>query len=215
RRWLGRRRTLVAGLGAAFLVAAVCLAVSTSLLMLANGREREATALTSQREEEVKAERDRTQGCFELARQAVATFCNRVNEDPRLREKDLDGLRHQLLKNGMRFYEKLGEQQSGSPTLQAERGQTLFQLPNITLAIGSVGETREAYQKAKALFEELARDFPAEAKYLRNLAKAHRGLASCYARTGQLHKAEADYRQAALLAERAVHQQTTDPVSRH
>src|SRR5262249_27631338 len=127
----------------------------------------------------------------------------------------LDGLRHQLLKNGMRFYEKLGEQQSGSPTLQAERGQTLFQIANITLAIGSVGETREAYQKAQALFEELARDFPAEAKYLRNLAKAHRGLASCYARTGQLHKAEADYRQAALLAERAVHQQTTDPVSRH
>ena len=206
RRWLGRHRALVAVLGASFLVAALCLAGSTSLLTVANQRERQATTLLLQREEEARAERDRAQVSFQLALNAVTVLSKQVSEDPRLSEKDLESLRKDLLQNGLRFYEELARLQSANPALQADRGRTLLLLGRIAEEIASVDEARKAYEEACGLFEQLTHDSPADAEHHYNLARSYAGLANGSLKTGQFREAETAFRRASIRGEQAVRQ---------
>jgi serine/threonine-protein kinase len=180
RRWLGRHRTLVIAATAAVLVATVSLAVATGLLTAANRRQREAQLQAAHN--------------FRLARQAVEDFLTNVNQNPRLREHDLEGLQKELLRSAVRFHEEFVRQHSDDPEMLAEQGRAYLRLGEITERIASKEEGIQLYRQALAIFERLTQADPALADYQPDLAKCVNMLGTLYRATGRRDEAEAAFR---------------------
>ena len=114
RRWMRRHRTAVTAASAAVLVAVVGLAGVLAVQSQAN------TRLESKNKELDKANKlkdeanaglveanGRVQARFDLAREAIRSFQQGVNEDDMLKGKELEALRNKLLRSAAGFYEKL------------------------------------------------------------------------------------------------------------
>ena len=113
-----RHRSLVAGLAAAALVAVVSLTAATVLLTAARRRESEARILAQERGEEAEHASVTAQANFQMARAAVEEYCTKVSDDPRLKEKDLEALRKELLQSAVKFHQKFVAQHGDDPALR-------------------------------------------------------------------------------------------------
>ncbi len=165
RRWMRRNRTTVTAASAAVLVAIVGLAGVLAVQARANGilqaknfeldqaNRREAAANSQLRDANTKV-----QARFELAREAIRSFQNGVNEDDMLKNAELKGLRNKLLRSAAGFYEKLEKLLQGQ-TDRASRAilaQSYFELGELTDNIGVLSEALVLYNKAMAIRRELA-----------------------------------------------------------
>src|SRR5262249_35487057 len=96
-RWARHHRPLVAAAAALLLTATVALGVSTALV-----RRQELAALDAKGQAE--RERDRADGNFRLAKEAVEQTVTRVAENQQLKQGDFHDLRKSLLSSAVPFY---------------------------------------------------------------------------------------------------------------
>jgi serine/threonine-protein kinase len=165
RRWMRRHRTAVTAAAAAVLVAVVGLAgvlavqsranaiLTAKNLELDRANAREAAANAGLREAN-----ERVQARFDLARAAIRSFQEAVNEDDMLKGEDLKGLRNKLLRSAAGFYEKLENLLRGQldyPS-RAILAQSYFELGDLTEQIGIKPEALAVHRKALAIRRELA-----------------------------------------------------------
>jgi serine/threonine-protein kinase len=192
-RWARRHRTLVTGLAAAALVAVVSLTVATVLLSAANQREVEARELAEHNGEDARrkgdeaqanfllakkhsehAEREsaRAKANFQLARDAVEEYCTKVSNDLRLKEKDLEELRKDLLQSAVKFHQKFVQQHRDDPALRADLGRAYFELSQLLWDTNDMAGAIDVARQAVAIYEQLAQAEAGKGTYALPLARA-------------------------------------------
>jgi eukaryotic-like serine/threonine-protein kinase len=168
-RFARKRRTLVASAAILLLTTVGALAVIAILLDLSRRDLRAEQTRTSRA-------RDKAQTNFELAKDAVDKFLNKVTAHPKLNEKDFFQLRKELLETAMPFYQKFVEEQGNDPEQEAARGRAYHRLALVRDAIGEKESALRDYEQMRDIFAKLAADFPGEPKYREALAGSHDNL---------------------------------------
>jgi serine/threonine-protein kinase len=223
RRWLGRHQSLVLSVLAALGVALLSLGIATVMLTDANRREREARLLaerneqeateakwrerdarlnTEQSEQKARAEKERADTNFRLAREAVDAFSMRVSQDARLKQHDLEGLRKALLQSALDFYQKLVRQPGAGESVELERGRAYRRLADLTAAVGPADEAARLYWQAVDLFAERVQAHPEDPVPQQDLALAWNQLGNLRYEMGRMDEAQAAYQQALAVRER-------------
>jgi serine/threonine-protein kinase len=185
-----RHRTLVAGLAAAALVAVISLTAATVLLSAANRRESAARRLAQERGEEAERQSAKARANFQLAREAVEEYCTKVSDDPRLKEKDLEALRKELIQSAVKFHQKFVDQHGDDPALRADLGRAYLDLS----ALVDEADYKQVVQlsaKATAIFKELIAQYPDDGSYPLQLAQSLFDLGGVYYTHGQAKEARA------------------------
>jgi serine/threonine-protein kinase len=197
-RWTSRHRLLVTSGVAALVFAAASLAVISAVLAEAGNRE----LLAKQEALEGKNQARRN---FRFARQTVEDYCTKVAANLRLREEDLQDLRKELLRLGLRFHEELKDQIGDDAEIQADRAEALLQLGILAVELGKVPDAIHYYADSAASWDRLARAAPAEPKYRRKRAICDRYRAELYRRVGKIPEAKALFQQALGTVQELIH----------
>jgi serine/threonine-protein kinase len=186
RRWAKRNRTLVATAAVALVAGVVGLSVVLFVQTQARaevgralGRETRANAALAAanldlRESNVRerVSREQAQRRFDLARQAIEQYYTGASKDVLLKRPELEALRKTLLGTAMAFYKRLQAELEGAqdPATRAELASAFKRVGQITDEVGTKAESLEAYQRARAIHEELVRADPSAAGPRRELA---------------------------------------------
>jgi eukaryotic-like serine/threonine-protein kinase len=173
-RWGRRHKPLVAGAAALLVTAVVGLTIGTVLLDRANRETEEQRAEAVRQEAEARQQRDLATANFRKARQAVDDYFVQVSENKLLQSPlpGLQPLRKDLLETALKYYQAFGEQHREDPALQAELARAFYRVSQITSDIGSKAAALKVCQKARDLWEKLARDDPGNLAWQGELAKA-------------------------------------------
>ena len=168
RRWLRRHRTwLTAGM-AAFVVALIGLATLAA-------REHRA--------------RQQAQARFALALEAIQTFHTGASEDLLLKEPQFGALRAKLLRTALDFYLTLKEAMEADPdagpAARADLADAYAAVAAITAATGTKADATRSYEQARALYAELVRSAPRDARYRGGLADVLGRLGDLLSDTGR------------------------------
>src|SRR5262249_32142630 len=134
--------------------------------------------------------KDTAEKNYRLALQAVDDYCTKVSADPRLREKDMEPLRKELLQTAVPFYEKLVAQRSGDPQVRAELAKAYTRLATLTAAIDDKAKAIGYYRQALTVWGELASESPTNPQFRARQADCHHQLAALYRETGRPGDAE-------------------------
>jgi serine/threonine-protein kinase len=197
-----RHRTLVAGLSAAALVAVVCLTAATVLLSASNRRESAARVLAQEQSAEAESQSAKARANFQLARDAVEQYCTKVSEDPRLKEKDLEELRKELLQSATEFHQKFVQQHRDDPTLEADLGRAYLDLANL-VANNAYAQGIALCGQAAAIYEKLITAHPEEGSYPLQLAEAHILMGGTLDLSAQVKEARENYERALMTLDSA------------
>ena len=156
--------------GAAVLVALVGTAAVLAVQTRANADLKAANT-------ELAASNQRERARFELAQEAIRMFHTGVSEDLLLKQKEFGALRTKLLRGAQEFYRKLERLLGG----QADRdsrlglGHAYYEVGELTMQLDSRKDALAMYQRALALFEDLASKAPADVELRqRGRTKLHR-----------------------------------------
>ena len=215
RRWLKRRRTLVAGIAAALAVGVVALTVATILLTDANRKTKLAKIDSDNnaefaRGEQIRAEqnaelekiaRGEAEENLTLARQAVNDAINAIAENPQLKKADFFKTRKELLAKALPYYEKFVQKKRDDPKLEAERARAFDRLAFVRSEIGEKEQALKDYQQVQAIFESLLARSPGNADYRSELVDCWRSQAQILLDLRRSHEAEAAAREALTRAE--------------
>jgi tetratricopeptide (TPR) repeat protein/predicted Ser/Thr protein kinase len=153
---------------------------------------------------------------LDLARTVVETFLNRVSEDPRLRVRGVESLRHELLQLSQNFYDVFAQRSRDDPMVNLERAQSYGQLASLTAKLGNPSHAIKLYNEALGILDDLhqgntetheAREY--QLQYLYELGmtyrdigvsrRAHSALNSAFQRSADLvrtHPIESAYLEA-------------------
>jgi eukaryotic-like serine/threonine-protein kinase len=205
-RWC-RRRPAVAALAAALALVAAAAFVSVTALWLRAENHR------------VRAEDNlaRAEANFEMARQTVDDYYVKVANDRRLREKDLEPLRQDLLQRAAAFFEKFIEERANDPSMQADLAKAYASLSRLADATGQSTRALELDQQALGMWEKLAIAHPGVPEYRRQQAASNQHLAELYRGTtdklnrDQLSLAETTQLQALAIQEPLASEYSNEP----
>ncbi len=219
RAWLWcRRRPAVAALSAAVALAVVVGAATTIAVQFAANRRLDAKNLdldranaglraaidAKDRANVALAEANaRVQARFDLAREAIRSLKQGVEEEETLKEDRLRPLRDKLLGSARRFYDRLGGllQGQADDASKAVLAESYAELGELIDEIGQKPEAREAYRKAVAIRRELAAAPGAAPSTRVELARALNSLGAEAFEVGDHGGALASHEEARSLAE--------------
>ena len=119
-----------------------------------------------------RRERDRAEGSFRQARQAVDQFFTRVSQEKLLNQPGLDPLRNALLADAQAFYEEFLSKRSDDRSMGVEIASARTHLAQISSVTGSATEAVSKFQQAIALWEGLVATQPTNVVYREALARA-------------------------------------------
>jgi serine/threonine-protein kinase len=234
RRWMRRRRTLVAAIAAGVLAATVGLAAVLAVqtranaalytanldLELANGRinaanrdlglaNRQVTA--ANRELQLANERERAR--FDLALEAIKTFHGGVSEDLLLKEKQFDGLRTSLLRGATDFYQRLEDLLAGEADRhsRAALGQAYHDIGELTAKIGSQAEALAALRRGVEIRLALASESGADLASKRDAGLSLIAVGDLQEATGEMAGALASFERARELLEPLARSEPDEP----
>jgi serine/threonine-protein kinase len=216
RRWMRRNRPLVTAAAAAVLVA---LAGLGALLTVQRQHNRTLTAKNAALDQansslgEAVRQKDaanaalaeangRVQARFDLAREAIRSFKQGVEEEEALKEDRLRPLRDKLLGSARRFYDKLGDLLQGQSDAASKMvlAESYTELGRLIDRIGQKQEALAAYKKAVAIRRELARQPAAGASERVELARALNDLGGVMRQLGDRAGSLAAHEEALNLA---------------
>ena len=196
----------VAGLGAVLVVqrgANRLLAARNADLDRANISLHEAIQQKDAANTALEEANGRVQARFELAREAIRSFKEGVEEEEALKENRLRPLRDKLLGSARRFYDRLGDLLRGQidSASKAVLAESYAELGELIDRIGQKPEALEAYKKAVAIRRELAAQPWAGASERVKLSHALSGLGEEAFRLGDHAGGLAAHEEARALAE--------------
>jgi serine/threonine-protein kinase len=224
RRWLARHRAVVSGTAAAVAVALASLGLATVLLTAVNGQlraanGRAAAANTQLREANARERRagdlarrqkQEAEANFRLARRAVDRYITAVAEDEALKARDLSGLRRQLLRSAVGFYQQFTRQRGDDPAVRFEQGRAFMRLAYITQETGSLSQAIGYYRRARTVLAKLAAERPAGVNVQTDLATTYHCLGCLNRDTGRTGPAEEAFRQALKWRQRLAREHPGD-----
>ena len=134
---------------------------------------------------EAERQRQRAEESFRLAHKAVNDFWVRVGDRDLRQVPGMEPVRKALLTEVLKYYQAFLQQRGNDPALKAELAATHFRIAAITSEVGEKQEALAAYEKARALYDEVHRERPASI----NLANVAADLARTLNRIGILQEA--------------------------
>jgi serine/threonine-protein kinase len=171
-RWLKRYRTAVLGGVTVLVVAAAGLAVATALLSAKNEQLWQANVNEQAARLQEQAAREQAQKNFALAVRAVEDYLTGVANNDRLREKDLEPLRLDLLRSAQEFYGRFAERERDSAAYRSLVAQADIALGQIHNQLGEREQAQAHYAKAVATLQALAETAPGEFPHRERLVRA-------------------------------------------
>jgi eukaryotic-like serine/threonine-protein kinase len=153
--------SLLGGLGAVLAVQARANRVLTAKnndLDEANTHLREAILQKDEANTALSEANERVQARFELAREAIRSFKEGVEQEDALKEDRLRPLRDKLLGSARRFYDRLGDLLKGKidAASKVELADSFMELAELIDEIGQRPDAQAAFKKAVAIRRELA-----------------------------------------------------------
>jgi eukaryotic-like serine/threonine-protein kinase len=161
-RWTRRHRTLLVAASAAALMMLVGLGAVATVQARANrDLKRHNADLTAANKRE-QAARSQAEARFALARDAIEAYHTGASEDVLLKEPRLKDLRNKLLGSALGFYQKLQAVLESEPgqAARAELARAYQRVGDLDRQISSWPASREAYERALAIYTRLIRDAP-------------------------------------------------------
>jgi hypothetical protein len=226
RAWLWcRRRPAVAALAAALIVALISgIAAGGSQWARAERNYREAMAanaaiasadanLRASLAAEQEARRRAIAG-FDVALRAIQGHVSAIVVDDRLKEPEFRDLRDKLLVNALRFYQRLGQNLSATPSdlgLRQAFADATFRAAELAREVGTTREAMAAYEDAIPHLEALAAVLPDVLKPRDRLSEALLTLSRLQRDAGAPLQALATNRKARVVAVAAVAAHPGDP----
>jgi serine/threonine protein kinase/tetratricopeptide (TPR) repeat protein len=180
-RWAKRHRTPVMSGMAAAAVAIVGLTVGLGM---------------------IRAERDRAEANFALARQAVRDYYIQVSEETLLNQLGMQPLRDALLRQALVYYEQFVAARSDDSQLQREVAQAEFFVARITETVDSPAKALPYYERAAQRESALLTAAPRDEALMSEQASTLNGWGRALQKLGKLTEARAKFAAAADLRHR-------------
>jgi serine/threonine-protein kinase len=196
-RWC-RRNPVVAGLTGTAIVLGIALIVG---LAVSNWLLARKQAETDEQWRRAEAERQRAQQNLDKA------FNFMFDILAQLRRKDLDDvpriheIRQALIDHGLQYYQNSIRPESKQPADRFETARAYVALGTLYEARGDLAEAVRAREKAAALFEALAAEYPSDPWYLGQVGHTYNNLGLHLARMGMDQAAVEHFRRAAQAFE--------------
>jgi tetratricopeptide (TPR) repeat protein len=149
-----------------------------------------------------KQAKERALANFTLAKESVEKYLGTVTDDPELKNADFHKLRKKLLESALPFFQKIAEQKSDDPEVEAGRGRAYHRLGNVRQALGENEAAIKDFESKRAIFDRLGALFPGVASYRRDEAGSHVDLGILLKRLGKHGEAEAAFRHASAVLEK-------------
>jgi serine/threonine-protein kinase len=186
-KWARRRPSLAGLLAAGILGPVVLLAVVLSFnVQLAQANDEMKKALVAKEEKQRQSNES-----FRLARLAIDDYATKVSQDKRLQAHDLEGLRKELLRLAVNYYQEFVKQHPDDVDVRRDRAQAFQRLGRLAREMGAQKEEAiEALRKAVDIFRELQQEHPDDAEDQVRLAGGLSNLSAVCAETGQSEPAK-------------------------
>jgi serine/threonine-protein kinase len=175
---------------------------AVAAVLVALGGTAAVLAVQTRANAELTRSKAAVQARFELAREAIRSFKEGVEQEEALKEDRLRPLRDKLLGSARRFYDRLGDLLQGQTdySSKAVLAESYAELGELIDRIGQKPEALEAYRKAVAIRRELAAE-GAGALARVELARALNALGEEARQLGDHAGAVAAHQEAQSLAE--------------
>jgi serine/threonine-protein kinase len=199
RRW-GRRHRTLASVGVALLLAGM-LALGVGLWFV--NAEKERTAAERNRaveaEKAANANLGLAQENLKLAREAIDECYNVAYKDPLFQGPRMEKARNLLLRKTLRFYKNFRAQRPEDQVLQHEEALQWARVGTIECVLGRNDDGRQAYERARQLYQALVQTHPEVPEFQQDLASTHNNLGILLEGLGQRAAALTEYEQARSL----------------
>ncbi len=142
---------------------------------------------------------------FKMAQTAVEDYLTSVSENTLLKEQDsvdIRGLRKELLKNALKYYERFVNERSNDPALREQLANAYFRVGEITQEIGSLQRAIEAFRKAQTIWESLVQANPDNEESSVRLAQCDLAIGKQQRALGDLRAAMASFMPARAILEK-------------
>jgi serine/threonine protein kinase/Flp pilus assembly protein TadD len=144
-----------------------------------------------------KAERAR-----DRTRQALDAMTSSVTGDSLTTQKEISDEQKKFLTEVLTYYQEFAGEQADDEPSRARTAEAAYRVGMIESRLGRNPEAVAAFRQARALFEQLAADFPAAPLCRHELAVSHNNLGVLLKNLGKGPEAEQQYRQALALQEK-------------
>ena len=190
-RWLRQHRTWTA--------AAVAALVGISVVATAG-----AVVVEKLRQQESETRKE-AESNFKMAQTAVEEYLTSVSENTLLKEQDsvdIRGLRQELLKNALKYYERFVAERSNDPALREQLANAYFRVGEITHEIDSRERAIQAFRSAQAIWKSLVEANPDNDELSGRLARCHLSIGNQQAALGEFQAAMASFVLARAILEK-------------
>ena len=116
---------------------------------------------------------------FDVAKNAVEVYLTNVSENTLLKEQDsvdIRGLRKELLKNALKYYERFVNGRSNDPALREQLADAYFRVGEITGEIDTRERAIDAFRKAQTIWESLIKANPEKDELSGRLAQCNMAI---------------------------------------
>jgi eukaryotic-like serine/threonine-protein kinase len=215
-RWTRRHRTwLVAASAAAIMMLVGLGAVATVQAQANRDLKRHNSDLTAANKRE-QAARSQAEARFALARDAIEAYHTGASEDVLLKEPRLKDLRNKLLGSALGFYQKLQAVLEAEPgqAARAELASAYQRVGELDRQISSWPASREAYERALAIYTRLIRESPNSEEHQFALADAQLQYGRVLCESGLTSEGVKAAEQSRAIFERLVRDHPQNPKHR-
>lgn len=200
-RWIRNHKALVISSAAALAVAVTALTIGIVMVTAAYDRERIERNRAELNFTEATQQRELAERNFELARSAVQDYYIAVSEDTLLMQPGMQGLREELLRQALVYYQSFLDQRQEDPSLHKEVAEAHFFAGKITQTIGSPAEALTHFQKSAQLQSQLLEAEPEEKELLIAYGQTLNAIGAAHLRLGDFQESLEGFEQAAKIRE--------------
>ena len=200
-RWIRNHKPLVLSSAAALTVAVAALSIGVVLLSAANVRERNERERAEANFAEATQQRELAERNFALARSAVHDYYITVSEDTLLQQPGMQGLREDLLRQALVYYQRFLDERQDDPSLRQEVADAHYYAGTIVQAISSPGEALPHFEQAAALQKELLGKSADKLAIKSGYGQSLNAIGGAYFRLGKLDEARDYFQQSSTVRE--------------